>query len=330
MINKNLVVLADLLQDSLDSYNIFSHHLELIEPEYFNQLQEKLNNIFLNVIHYENLSEFIDNIQKHKNDLIFSIWHGKDSKNRLSLVPSICEAYNLSYVGADAYAKHLCQNKTLSKEYAKEFGFKTPKYISLSELKNVELIEKLTFPLVVKPNMEGSSVGISNKSLVYSYENAKNQIGFLLKEYNQPVLVEEFIGGQEIFICIVGNKNKIELIGAAEVTVEKELNFFNSNLNSLEIKNKKEKKLIYNPFSNSIKEEIYTMAKNAFQSFDKMEALRIDGKYYNNEFWFIEFSPTPYFSVPSAYNTIFKDKNISLEDGMKIIFENTINSHEHQ
>lgn len=330
MINKNLVILADLLQDSLDSYNISSHNLELIDPDYFNQLHQRLNNIFLNVFHYESLDEFIDNIQKHKDDLIFSIWHGKDSKNRLSLVSSICEAYNLSYVGADAYAKYLCQDKTLSKEYAKEFGFKTPNYISLSDFKNIELIKNLTFPFVIKPNMEGSSVGISSKSLVYNYEDAKNQIDFLLKEYKQPVLVEEFIGGKEIFLCVVGNKNKIELIGAAEATVEKELDFFNSNLNSLEIKNKKDKRLIYKPFSDSLREEIYSMAKNAFQSFDKMEALRIDGKYYNNEFWFIEFSPTPYFAIPSAYNTIFEDTSISIEEGMKIIFENTINSHEYQ
>lgn len=324
---KNIVILADLIKSDSSSYNIDSHDLELIEPIYFNSLYIKLQKIFHQVIHYESLSDFINNIQRHQNDLIFSIWHGKDSKNRLSLVPAICESYNLCYVGADAYAKFLCQDKVLSKEYAKEFGFNTPNYIKISTINNINLIDSLQFPLVIKPYMEGNSIGISENSLVNNIQEAKKQIKFLLNEYNQSVLVEEFIAGKEIFICIVGNKNKIELIGAAEVTVENELEFFDKNLNSLEIKKKKNKKLVYFPFSKFIDEKTYQIAKNAFQSFDKMEALRIDGKYYNNQFWFIEFSPTPYFSVPSAYNTIFQEMGISLEEGMKIIFNNTINFH---
>ena len=197
----NIVLIADRVENHQNS-TIHSKDLEKLENVYFKPLYKSLKSISSNVFEYQSPVDFIDNIQKHKNDLIFTLWSGESSRNRRSLIPSICEAYDIKYIGADSYVNIICQDKALSKQMCKKINMLTPNYRLISNKSEINIIYDLSLPLVVKPNFEGGSIGISQKNLVYTYDDAKILIEELLDIFHQPIIVEDFIEGIEVsFVC---------------------------------------------------------------------------------------------------------------------------------
>ena len=209
-IHINIVLIADRVNNH-DDATITSKTLEMVEDEYFNDIYNTLSSLTTKKIyHYMNPKIFLENIHKHKNDIVLSIWSGISSRNRKALVPSICEAYNIKYVGADTYTQIICQDKEMSKQICKKYGIKTANYQLIKDKDNLNLLNFLKYPIVIKPNFEGGSIGISQKNLVYNFNDAEKMTLFLLETFNQPILAEEFIYGEEISILIIGKKQKID------------------------------------------------------------------------------------------------------------------------
>jgi D-alanine-D-alanine ligase len=63
----------------------------------------------------------------------------------------------------------------------------------------------LTFPLFVKPSREGTGMGVSAKSIINNEDELREGIQYVLKQYRQPALVEQFIEGREVTVGLVGN-----------------------------------------------------------------------------------------------------------------------------
>ncbi len=71
------------------------------------------------------------------------------------------EYYNIPYVGTDAYGLLLSLNKFHTKLIAEHYKISTPKYDLIETSENVsKKVNSLTYPLVIKPNSEGSSIGV--------------------------------------------------------------------------------------------------------------------------------------------------------------------------
>lgn len=86
-------------------------------------------------------------------------------------------------------------------------GIKVPNGVVV--LKNEDVcLDTLQYPLIVKPNTDGSSIGITQSSVVYNEKTAFEQIQRLFSDYEE-VIVEEYIKGYELTNLIVGNKQNI-------------------------------------------------------------------------------------------------------------------------
>lgn len=232
MLNYNIVLIADRLYNDKNLMNMESNQLEKIDDKYFNHIYGTLRRIAPKITHYDNLKDFIDNIHKHKNDIVFTIYGGTASRNRMALVPAICEAYSIKFVGADVYNRVICQDKQLSKDIARRNGLKTPFSITVNnqEVLNNLNLSNLPFPVVVKPLFEGSSIGITEKSLCNSKEEVKLMVSNELELYKQPILIEEFIPGKEVVTCIIGNKHTIKLCEVVERYDLHDENYFSTHL----------------------------------------------------------------------------------------------------
>ncbi len=145
-------------------------------------------------------------------DIVLVCDEGLMSRNREAIVPALLELNKIPYIGSDAYCMGLSQNKYHTKLVAESLGIPCPKGIYLEycgkdeapmEMVMEKLREKnLSFPLIVKPNEEGYSMGVF---LVRDEKGLKDAIGYNFTNYREPVLVEEYISGKELFVPMVGN-----------------------------------------------------------------------------------------------------------------------------
>lgn len=285
----NAVLICDRVSNR-DGINIFSDNLEFTSNTYFDAISAALEKCCPKVYYYDNPSDFIDNIRLHQNDIVLSaIWSGTKSRNRKALIASICEAHKIKYLGADTYVQAICQDKELSKLFVKGSKIKVPRGFTFSKGdENYNLLDCLHYPVVVKPNLEGSSIGISDNSICDTVEEAIKKIKEIISTFS-PVLVEEYIPGREIAICIAG-KNNIDMIEAVEIQIDGN-NYFEHQIWGYETKKGGKKSVSRKIITSEIPSDILNEAKKIYLSFGKVDYMRIDGRLYSDDFYLIEFTP---------------------------------------
>jgi D-alanine-D-alanine ligase len=151
--------------------------------------------------------QFLDNVLSRKVDFVFNISEGLGSyRSREAQVPSVLEMLNIPYSGADPQCLAVCLDKNLTKKLVALEGIPTPQWCVIDQA-NVPSVDwkSLPYPAFIKPVWEGSSKGIRLKSLVRSPEQLKQLVDELQQNYRQPVLIEEFISGEEITVGMIGN-----------------------------------------------------------------------------------------------------------------------------
>ncbi len=142
-----------------------------------------------------------------KVDIVFNIAEGYEGRNRESQVPIILEMMRVPYVGADGLTLGLTLDKVLTKKMLLAEGIPTPRFAEVASTEKLWKLD-LTYPLIVKLRCEGSSKGLSEKSLVNTPEELNRQMNWLMRAYpGLPIFIEEFIEGQEFTVAIIGNES---------------------------------------------------------------------------------------------------------------------------
>jgi len=137
-------------------------------------------------------------------DIVFNIAEGKNGKFRESEIPAILDYLNIPYTGSSTFSLALALNKALTKKLLKAENISTPRFQVFTK-GDEELDSSLKFPLIVKPNREGSAKGIDISNVTNTKENLFNKIKEIRDLYKQEALVEEFIEGKELTVGILEN-----------------------------------------------------------------------------------------------------------------------------
>lgn len=165
----------------------------------------------------------------HPADMVFNIAEGARGKFRESLIPAILDYLNIPYTGSNTFALALALNKAMTKKVLKAEGIPTPEFQVFSTGKE-QLDPKLSFPLIIKPNFEGSAKGIASTNVVRDERELRAKAGELIAEYGQEMIVEEFIEGTELTVGIIEN-GKMNVLPILEIdfsTCQKSGEFFYS------------------------------------------------------------------------------------------------------
>jgi D-alanine-D-alanine ligase len=276
--------------------------------------------------HYTNIETFSRNIESHKNDIVFPMYYGINLPESKSLIPALCEGHGIKYVGADMYAQTLCNDKTLAKAYAREFGILSAHGVLLTEFKDHELlIQKLrilTPPLIVKPNFGGGSTGISNDNVVHTHEEALKYAVMLHNIHKIPMLVEEILSGYEVSYIIVGNKKRVILQDELQLVING-IDYFSEQIWALDCKRINSDDAIFIK-SNLLSQEDKNKMLWLFNSFEKVEFMRIDGRVNNGVFYLIELSPDCFLGEGCWVQTTFDIAGYSYPDMFKVLIENAL------
>ena len=140
----------------------------------------------------------------HPVDAVFNIAEGLVGRHRESQVPALLELLGIPFTGSGSLTLALALDKAKTKQVFLSEGIPTPAW-QLFSSPDQPLAPPLTFPLIVKPNSEGSAKGILKESVVRDEAQLREQIRRVCDQYHQDVLVEEFIEGVELTVGVLGN-----------------------------------------------------------------------------------------------------------------------------
>lgn len=245
---------------------------------------------------------WIKTILKLKPDLVFNVCEGFYGPARESVYGAILEQINQNYSGPDSTNMLICHNKFLTKNILKEV-VNTPKGYIIKNLDGLNNATSILYPAIVKLNSEGSSIGMSEKSIVYNYKDLYNQVDYLLSNYKRAVLVEEFIDGKDISMAYIEG---IGALGPCEVdsqslfydyemktTKDNTVNIFGLDGNFSELKDK----------VNKIAEIL-----------DIKGYAKIDFRYKNNKYYLIEVNSQVSFHPQGEFMTCAYKEDYSFND----------------
>ena len=154
--------------------------------------------------------EMLLRLEREPVDAVFNFAEGIGGRGRESQVPAVLEMLGIPYTASDALAIGLTLDKAMAKLVARAHGIATAPWL-LSATRNPQPAT-LRFPLFVKPANEGSSMGISAKSLCRNEDELREAVNAIVETYG-PALIEEFLPGEEYTAGIVGG----DVIGVMQV-----------------------------------------------------------------------------------------------------------------
>ncbi len=157
------------------------------------------------VVHLEATPDLPRVLAEADVDLIFNIAEGVEGRNREAQVPALCELLGIPYTGSDSATLAIALDKALGKKVLLQHDILTPKFCVM-ESHRERLSPDMKFPMIVKPNAEGSSKGIGSTSVVDNEEELRDKVKELIERYRQPALVEEYIAGREFTVGLLGDK----------------------------------------------------------------------------------------------------------------------------
>jgi len=299
-----------------------SRDLEKLADGYFTSMMKALNTIASSVTHYTSPTEFMDHIAEHSDSLVLFLWSGEESRNRRALVPSICEAYGIPYVGADSYIQSVCADKHLAKAFCRQYGVDTTKDVVISNLVDFPILKTLQYPVVVKPNFEGGSIGILSKNLVDSYGEAVELCTELLPNFHQ-LLVEEYVAGEELSVCIAGSGRQIDAFEVIHIVVDGR-GYFSHEIYSAETKKAGGASINREVISDRFPREIRDKLLALYKGLGKVDLIRIDGRLNDGVFAVIELSPDCNLSLGSSMGLTFRCARYTYEQMLQRLCENAL------
>ncbi len=272
--------------------------IEDIEAEFdsietVNAIKEALEKLNCNVELLEADENFITKLDRTKPDIVFNIAEGLYGRGREAHIPALLSFLNIPFTGSDETTLCIALDKTLTKRILTTFGVKTPKYQLIEHPS--EFKKKLNFPLIIKPNAEGSSKGISDFAIVHNTDELKYLIGKNYGMYRQPILIEEYIRGREFTVGIIGNGNDTIIFTPMEIKYKKNEEKYNIYSYSVKKNYKEYVEYICPPqVENKIEKKMVKVAKKIYESLSCRDFSRIDFRAsMDGEVFFLEINPLP-------------------------------------
>lgn len=246
-------------------------------------------------------------------DIVLNIAEGVGSRNRESQVPMTLEMFGIPFVGSDALTLGITLDKILTKKILIADGIPTPKFIEVGDLKDINGLA-LRFPVIVKPRHEGTSKGISDKSIVIDIKGLKERAGWVIDTYRQPALVEEFIGGREFTVAVLGN-GPFEVLPPVQIKIEGRLDLGDLFYTFSRITSNAVEYVCPAPVDGALSKRIEDVALRTYKAVGSRDFGRVDIRVdKNGNPYVLEINPLPSLSIEDVFTFIGKALGLDYND----------------
>jgi D-alanine-D-alanine ligase len=239
--------------------------------------------------------EFLLNVLADPPDFVFNFAEGQGvSRSREARVPAVLEMLGIPFTGSDPLTMAVTLDKEIAKKLMIPAGVLVPRGKKLlpDEPFDAAFLGGMQFPLIVKPAWEGSSKGIRNKCLVKTEGALRDVIQSIGRDHRQPLLVEEFIQGDEVTVGVLGNDSP-EILGVMRISPREPVENF---VYSLEVKRDYRRQVHYEcpaPLSDATMTAVRRAALTVFAVLGCRDVARIDFRIRFGAPYFLEVNPLP-------------------------------------
>ncbi len=239
--------------------------------------------------------EFLENVLADPPDFVFNFAEGHGiSRSREARVPAVLEMLGIPFTGSDPLTMAVTLDKDCARQLVAAAGVKVPQGVVLPPSAPLEefVLRDLAFPAIVKPAWEGSSKGIRNKCLVRTPAELPDVIRSLRQDHNQPILIEEFIEGDELTAGVLGN-DPPAILGIMKITPVAPVEHF---IYSLEVKRDYKRQVRYEcpaALPADVLQEVERAALTAYRVLGCRDVARVDFRMRNGVPYFLEVNPLP-------------------------------------
>ena len=263
-----------------------------------------LNKVGYQTIKFDPKKNSLNNIKKINPDVIFNALHGKNGED--GKIQSFFEYFRVPYTHSGVLSSMIAMNKHFSKQIFIKNRVTTPNYFFLNkdDYQNLNLSKKIkekkmNFPIVIKPNDEGSSIGVK---ICKNINLLKKEFKKLKRSYDN-FLFETYIPGQEIQVAVMGGKS----IGAIELRPKRKFYDYRAKYK----KSAKTLHIMPAPISKNKYKEVLKISEKANKILKCRGIVRCDFRFYKNKFFLLEVNTQPGMTSLSLVPEIAKHSNIS-------------------
>lgn len=243
---------------------------------------------------FEADDDFPARLAPKKVDIVFNIAEGKSGRAREAQIPAILDFFHIPFTGSDETTLCIALDKALTKRILSSYHILTPQYAVLRR-ETHRLAGRVVYPSIVKPNAEGSSKGISNLSYVSNIDELKGLASKEIDLYQEDMLIEEYIGGREFTVGVLGNGGNTHVFPPMEIVYKNQEKRF--NIYSYEVKKHYADYIRYEcpaKIPDKIEAEMVKTAKKIYQILGCLDFARIDFRLSpEGRIYFIEINPLP-------------------------------------
>ncbi|NPA57680.1 MAG: D-alanine--D-alanine ligase [Aquificae bacterium] len=251
--------------------------------------------------------KFIREILSYQPDVVFNALHGRIGED--GTIQGFFELAGFRYTGSPVKASAVAMDKALTKEIVKGLGVPTPRWttVSVDQMPEWEL-----FPAVVKPNSEGSSIGVFIVNSPAELEKALSEAF----QYDKTVLVEEFIDGREITVGLI-NGQPLEPI---EIVVGEGFYDYHNKYFS-----DKTRYIVSPQMEKSLKEKLFSYSSAVYDRLGCRGAARVDFMVKGDIPYFLEINTIPGLTDHSLLPKAAEHSGISFDQLIQKIIEGAFN-----
>ena len=268
---------------------------------------------------FDPAKKFLNEIDRSKVDVIFNALHGKGGED--GNAQSYFEYLKIPYTHSGIISSMNAMDKIVSKDLFKKNKILTPKYfvlnsknVKMSNIKNLIKKFKLSYPIVVKPSDEGSSIGVNICSNFKTLIRSANS----LKRKYVNLIFEKYIGGQEIQVAVINGK----AIGAIELRPRRGFYDYKAKY----YKSAKTAHIMPADIPNKEYKKVLRISEKAYKVLRCRGVTRSDFKFFNKNFYLLELNTQPGMTDLSLVPEIAKYKDISFDSLVRrMILDASIN-----
>lgn len=303
MKNKKITILSGGFSEESEVSRITSAEIEK------SLLRSGFKTLLLDPSDFKTYGKLIEKIMNYDTDIVFNGLHGTDGED--GKIQALLDLEKIPYTGSDSRSSAIAMDKDLSGIIAESIGLEIPQrsietdteHFSLDDVENV-----FGFPLVIKPNDSGSSVGISivtdKEQIIPAFMEAK--------KYSEKVIFEKFISGRELTVTILDE----QALPVVEIKPKKGWYDFSN-------KYTKGNTIYEAPalLKDEEKDMIQTLAAKIFKKLGCSVYGRVDFRFDGYKFYFLEVNTLPGMTELSLTPMAAKSAGISFDELLIKIIE---------